>query len=331
VIRAIVTGGAGFIGSHLVKELLQHEAKVLVVDDLSTGKEENLKAIRAELGSEVAKNLEFTKIDIASAACAEEIKRFKPEFFFHLAAQMNVRLSVSEPVFDATSNVVGTVNLLHTAAQVGAKGFIFASTGGAIYGEQENFPAPESHRILPECPYGVSKRCGEIYLEYFARAHNLSTIALRFGNVYGPRQNPKGEAGVVAIFCEKILRGEALKINGTGRQTRDFVYVSDVVAANLKTLALIQRSTTPLHQIINIGTGLENNVLDIVEGLKAAWEEISREIQGSKVFSEITFGPALAGEQMRSFIEVKKAKELLGWSSQVNLQQGLSETLKSFS
>ena len=202
--RALVTGGAGFIGSHIVDALLDHGAEVLVVDNLSTGSEKNIASARERY----AGRFELRVLDIRSDQAASAITDFKPETIFHLAAQISVRRSVAEPVYDSTVNVAGTVNMLESARIAGTKTFVFASTGGAIYGEQEQFPADERHRTEPECPYGVGKRSAELFMEYFSRSSGIGATALRFANVYGPRQNSKGEAGVVAIFSERLIAGK---------------------------------------------------------------------------------------------------------------------------
>lgn len=316
--RAVVTGGAGFIGSHVVDALLERGADVLVVDDFSTGRAENLRA------AETSGRVRVARADICHSDAAAEIVSFKPDVVFHLAAQMNVRRSVAEPSFDAEKNVLGTVNLLESARKAGVHKFIFASTGGAIYGEQEQFPAPEEHRVQAECPYGVSKRCGELYLEFFSRFYNFAGVALRFANVYGPRQNAKGEAGVVAIFSERLLSDEPLTVNGDGNQTRDFIYVGDVVAANLAALAI----ETPGLTVFNVGRGIETSVNQLVDAMKDSWLELN----GGKLKRDVVvnYGPALPGEQRRSVIDPGKLQRGLGWKGRMELREGLRLTIESF-
>ncbi len=315
--KAVITGGAGFIGSHLVDGLLKEGATVLVLDDLSTGREENL-AFARTFPSE---RFTLVRCDLVEKKAATELIRFKPDIVFHQAAQANVRKSVADPVFDGMVNVVGTVNMLEASKVCGVKRFIFASTGGAIYGEQEVFPAPEGHPVHPECPYGVSKRGAEEYLAYYGREHFI-TIALRYANVYGPRQNPKGEAGVVAIFAERLFAEEALLVNGDGMQTRDFVYVDDVVRANL--LSAHNDLSSGFH-IFNVGTGKETSVIDLLEALRAPWTEL-----GNDGTIQYTHGPALPGEQKRSVIDASKIRKQFGWSPSVSLEEGLLRTVRSF-
>lgn len=318
--RAIVTGGAGFIGSHIVDRLAKEGYSLLVIDDLSSGSEANL------VGAKQIASVEFVKADISSEAAAKAVEAFKPKFVLHHAAQMNVRRSVSEPVFDADKNVLGTVNMLEAAAKAGVEHFIFSSTGGAIYGEQESFPATEDHRLMPESQYGVSKHCAELYLEYYSRKFPMQITVLRYGNVYGPRQNPKGEAGVVAIFTQNILAGKPLKVNGDGKQTRDFVYVGDVVEANTAAMA---SSWKKPFEIYNVGLGQETSVLDIVGAMQNAWTGLAAGL-GKPAQVEVVHGPDLAGEQKRSVIDPKKITTKLGWKPTVNLQNGIRMTIESF-
>lgn len=310
--RYAVTGGAGFIGSHIVDGLLERGAEVMAIDDLSGGRRENLSHAIA------TKRLELVIDDIQGEKTEKAFKSFKPEVVFHLAAQMNVRHSVKDPVFDTSVNVLGTVRLLQHSLENGLKKFIFSSTGGAIYGEQETFPATEDHRTQAESPYGVSKRAGELYLDYFARKCGLTTVALRYGNVYGPRQNSKGEAGVVSIFCERAIAREKLLVNGDGLQTRDYVYVSDVVKANMAALD----GKLEGFSIFNVGTGIEHTVLDIVTELT--------EITKPNFKLEYEHGPALPGEQKRSVIDHSKISRVLGWNPVVNFHDGIKATFESF-
>jgi UDP-glucose 4-epimerase len=305
--RALVTGGAGFIGSNLVDALVERGDEVAVIDDVSTGRRENLAGALAA-GARLHE-LDIRDSEAVSRAVADE----SPEVIFHLAAQIDVRRSVADPANDARVNVEGTINVLRAAHAHGVGKVINTSTGGAIYGENRTLPAPEDHPVAPEAPYGLSKFCAEQYCEIFTRLHGLSTLSLRYGNVYGPRQDPLGEAGVIAIFCGKLLDGGTPVIFGDGRQTRDYVYVSDVVAANL--LAVDARS----QGAINIGTGEGKSVLDVVAALE-------RHADGS---FEPEHAPERPGEVQHSALDPSRAREELGWESRVHLEDGLERTLAS--
>jgi len=297
--KIVVTGGAGFIASQIVDAYIERGHEVHILDDFSTGQQSNLNP-----------KATVHRIDIAEAQTAKLIEQIKPEVLSHHAAQMDVRHSVADPAFDARVNIIGFINLLEACKNAGAKKVIFASSGGAVYGEQEVFPAPESHATQPASPYGVSKRTGELYLSYYHQAFGLPFIALRYANVYGPRQSTMGEAGVVAIFLSMLLSGKTPIINGDGRQTRDYVYVADVVAANVAAL-----ESTFVGQI-NIGTGAETDVVTIYEHL--------REAVGSATKAQ--HGPAKTGEQRRSCLDAGRAAEILGWRPQMALRDGLQRT-----
>ena len=301
--KVLVTGGAGFIGSHVTDVFLDAGHEVWALDDLSTGRRENL---RPEVRLVVA--------DIRSPEAARLVESERFEVMCHLAAQMDVRRSVADPRFDAEVNVGGFLNLLEAARRSGVRKVVFSSTGGAIYGEQDVFPAPESHPTRPVSPYGVSKAAGELYLGYYRAQHGLGSVALRYANVYGPRQNPHGEAGVVAIFSERLLRGEVCVVNGTGQQTRDFVYGPDVARANL--LAAQRDVEGP----INIGTGVETDV-NRLHALLARAAGTDRPAQHA---------PAKPGEQLRSSVDPSRAAELLGWRPTVALEEGLRRTVGWF-
>ena len=301
--KVLVTGGAGFIGSHVTDVFLDAGHEVWALDDLSTGRRENL---RPEVRLVVA--------DIRSPEASRLVESERFEVMCHLAAQMDVRRSVADPRFDAEVNVGGFLNLLEAARRSGVRKVVFSSTGGAIYGEQDVFPAPESHPTRPVSPYGVSKAAGELYLGYYRVQHGLASVALRYANVYGPRQNPHGEAGVVAIFSERLLRGEACVVNGTGQQTRDFVYGPDVARANL--LAAQREVEGP----INIGTGVETDV-NRLHALLARAAGTDRPAQHA---------PAKPGEQLRSSVDPSRAAELLGWRPTVALEEGLRRTVGWF-
>ncbi len=301
--KVLVTGGAGFIGSHVVDHALAAGHEVLVLDDLSSGRRDNLDP-RAQLHV----------LDVRSREAAELIESERPDAIFHLAAQMDVRRSCADPRFDADVNIAGFINLLEAAVRSGVRRVVFSSTGGAIYGEQDCFPADETHPTRPCSPYGVSKAASELYLGYYRAQYGLSYAALRYANVYGPRQNPHGEAGVVAIFCDRLLSGRECVIYGDGGQTRDFVFVGDVARANL--LAL----TSDYVGALNIGTGVETDVNTLQAALAKA----------AGVNSPARHEPPKPGEQRRSVITPARARQILGFTPEVALEQGLGETMAFF-
>ncbi len=301
--KVLVTGGAGFIGSHVVDRLLQEGHDVVVVDNLVTGKRKN-----------VPKAAQFYKLDIENPKLERVFRNERPSVVFHLAAQMNVRRSVEDPMFDAQVNVLGTLNVLEQASKHGARKVIFSSSGGAIYGEQLAFPAPETHVTQPLSPYGISKLCGEHYLSYYHRMSGIQVVSLRYANVYGPRQDPEGEAGVVAIFIQKMLRGEQAVVNGNGRQTRDFVFVEDVVEANLMSMG------PEVEGVYNVGTGIETSINDLFRIV----------VDLTKVEFKEVHGPAKRGEQARSVIDCTKLHRNLGWEPKVDLREGLRRTVDYF-
>jgi UDP-glucose 4-epimerase len=306
--RAIVTGGAGFIGSNLVDALLERGDQVSVIDDLSTGKRENLETA-------VAHGAQLHVIDIRDAAqLGEVIERDKPEVIFHLAAQIDVRRSISDPAWDASINVAGTINVLEAGRVHGVARIVNSSTGGAIYGDAEAIPSDEQTPPLPEAAYGQSKLSAEGYLGLYERLYDQNSVTLRYGNVYGPRQDPLGEAGVIAIFAGKLETRGAPTVFGDGRQTRDYVYVGDVVAANLAAAAATVRGP------INVGTGVETDVLELIA--------ILRELSGVERF-EPEFEPARLGELARSCLDIGRAHETLGWSPMVSIREGLALTLEA--
>src|SRR5215213_6035113 len=304
--KTLVTGGAGFIGSNLVDALVARGDQVAVIDDVSTGRRENLEHA-------LSNGAELIELDVRDPqAVAAAVERTSPEVIFHLAAQIDVRKSVADPANDSRVNVEGTINVLAAAHAAGVRRLVNTSTGGAIYGEGQILPAPEEHPVAPEAPYGLSKFCAENYCALFTRLHGLSTVSLRYGNVYGPRQDPLGEAGVIAIFCGKLLEGGKPKIFGDGTQTRDYVYVGDVVEANL--LAAASEATGSY----NVGTGQETSVLDLVAGL--------REASGDEGF-EAEHAPERLGEIQRSCLDISRARDELGWAPRVGLADGLRVTL----
>jgi UDP-glucose 4-epimerase len=301
--KIVITGGAGFIASHIVDAYIADGNEVHIVDDFSTGREANVnpKAV-------------VHRLDIADSKTAKLIADLKPDVLNHHAAQMDVRRSVADPAFDARVNIIGFVNLLQGCVEAGVKKVIFASSGGAVYGDKEPIPAAEAHATEPLSPYGVSKRTGELYLDYYYMAFGLPYVALRYANVYGPRQSSKGEAGVVAIFIDRLLSENSPIINGDGKQTRDYVFVGDVVAANLAALR------TPFIGAVNIGTGQETDVVTICRSLRAGL--------GKSI--EATHGPAKIGEQRRSCLAVGFAAKVLGWQPVTSLDQGLQKTIASW-
>jgi len=304
--RTIVTGGAGFIGSNIVDALLARGDEVTVLDDISTGRRENLEGA-------LTKGAELVELDIRDQrAVVELVERVAPQAIFHLAAQIDVRRSAADPALDARINVEGTINVLEAARGTGAR-VVNSSTGGAIYGEGKVIPAPESHPVAPEAPYGQSKFAAEGYMELFRRLHGVSTVSLRYGNVYGPRQDPLGEAGVIAIFCGKVLDGGPPTVFGDGLQTRDYVFVGDVVRANL--LA----ADSDAGGAFNIGTGVESSVLDLIEALEP-------HAQGS---FEPEMAPERPGEVRHIALDASRANDELGWTVDVGLSDGLERTLDS--
>ncbi len=301
--RVLLTGGAGFVGSHVADQLLARGHEVAVVDDLSSGKKEN-----------IPDGTMFYEQDIRGG-CAEIFEEFEPDVLCHQAAQMDVRRSVKAPDFDAEVNVLGTIRLLQRCVAQGVRRVVFASTGGAVYGEQREFPAPEDHPQYPISPYGVSKLAGERYLHFYNTQYGLPYAALRYANVYGPRQDPHGEAGVVAIFCGNLAAGHGSTINGSGEQTRDYVYVEDVARANV--LAL--EGDTP-SGAYNVGTGIETSVNELYE--------ILRETSGADLLP--AHGGVKPGEQLRSSVDPTTATRVLGWRPETDLATGLERTLRFF-
>ena len=302
--KILVTGGAGFIASHVAARFIALGHEVVIVDDLSAGSRENIPDGATWVEGDI------TDQRLMARLFAEH--RFRA--VSHHAAQMSVPRSVSEPEFDARVNVLGTLNLLQRSVETGVTRFLFASTGGALYGEQQAFPAPESHPTNPLAPYGISKLACEKYVGYYATAHGLLTATMRYANVYGPRQNPYGEAGVVAIFSKLLAGGKQVTINGDGKQTRDYIHVDDVVEANVAALGHGEPIT------LNIGTGIETDLLTLYRHLlEASGQQLSPR-----------HGPPKPGEQRRSVISPAFAREALGWEPKVRLAEGLARTYTSF-
>lgn len=307
--KTLLTGGAGFIGSHLSDALVERGDELTIIDDLSSGSRENL-------AFALANGARLIEGDIRDAAFVKEVvTEASPSTIFHLAAQGEVRRSIDDPSFDAAVNVVGTVNLLDASLAIGLDRFVFASTGGAIYGEGErlDLPAVESAELAPLCPYGMSKMAGEKYLELYRRMYMFNSVSLRFGNVYGPRQNPKGEAGAVAIFAELLKEGKRPTVYGDGLQTRDFVYIKDVIDA------VLTASRTDVEGAINVGTGTETSLLEMIESL-------ARQDADGNGFEPV-FADKKPGEVKRISIDPGRAGRELGWSPTTGLDEGLKLTL----
>jgi UDP-glucose 4-epimerase len=314
-VKALVTGGSGFIGSHLVDTLLERGDDVVVLDNLSTGR-------RANLDQAIERGARLVVEDIRDARITGSlVNEERPEVLFHLAAQMDVRVSTARPAYDAEINLLGTINMLEAARAVGVRRFVYASTGGAIYGEADELPASEDSEIRPEAPYGQAKFAGEGYCDLYRRLHSLSAISLRFGNVYGPRQDPLGEAGVIAIFCGKLVSGGRPTVFGDGRQTRDYIYVEEVVDATLRA------AESDAHGAYNVGRGVETSVLDLIEALGGLGREAGLLGDGS---FEPEMVPARPGEVLRNALDTQKAREVLGFEAKVSLEEGLRMTLESF-
>ena len=301
--KILVTGGAGFIGSHIVDALLARDHDVHIVDDLSSGQRDRINPAAT-----------FHEVDIRSADAADLVRSERFETIVHHAAQMDVRRSVADPSFDADVNVRGFLNMAEAGRVSGLKKVVFASTGGAIYGEPDFVPQDESHSLNPISPYGITKLTTEKYLYFYLVQYGLQYVALRYGNIYGPRQNPHGDAGVVAIFCQRMLKGDPVTIFGDGDQTRDYVYVGDVVNANLMAIS---------HDgsgVINIGTGVETTV-------NRLYEELSDHLDFN---ASPNYEPARPGEQKRSVLDYSLAQESLGWRPEVSIEDGLRETADWF-
>ncbi len=301
--KILVTGGAGFIGSNIVDAYVQKGHQVVVVDDLSSGSKQN-----------VNPQAKFFHLDIRDSRLEEIFRTGQFDVVNHLAAQMDVRKSVADPQLDASINVIGGLNVFENARKHRVKKIIFSSTGGAIYGEQDYFPADELHPLRPLSPYGITKLCTEKYLSYYREVYGLNHVILRYANIYGPRQNPHGEAGVVAIFASKLIRGEQPVINGDGKQTRDYTFVGDVVKANLAALEYGG------SDIFNVGTGIESDVNLLFQTLRQYLNPSCPE----------QHAPAKLGEQLRSVVSYSKIQKVLGWSPAISLQEGLRLTAEYF-
>ncbi len=304
--KSVVTGGAGFIGSNLVDLLVDEGHEILVLDDLSSGSIANLKDARTR------GDVTLHQIDVGSNEVVDLVRAFQPETVFHLAAQIDVRHSVADPVMDARVNVLGTVNVLEAARHGNAERFVFSSSGGATFGDTFNIPTPESQERKPESPYGVSKSIVDQYFHYYDRTYGLDCMSLGFANVYGPRQDPHGEAGVVAIFIGSLLSHKAPTIFGDGLQTRDFVFVEDVADA------MLRASRIGGSRYLNIGTGVETSVLKLYDVIAGA--------------TGVDVAPVMAaakrGEQLRSCLDSSAAQAHLGWEPWTTLEEGIARTVE---
>jgi UDP-glucose 4-epimerase len=298
--KILITGGAGFIGSNLAEKLIKQGNDVIIVDNLSSGKKEY-----------IPKEAKFYNLDILDDELEDIFKKEKPEYVCHLAAQIDVRISIKDPKLDSDINIKGGINVLMNAHKYGVKKIVFSSTGGAIYGEADVIPTPETYRAKPISPYGINKLTFEHYLRYYKEIFNQDYISLRFANVYGPKQYKGGEAGVIAIFSQEAVKNGTLYVNGDGSQTRDFVFVDDVARAIVLALKVNYSGE------INIANGVESTLLDVVAALK-------KENNGFKV----EYRERIKGEQKRSCLDNSLAKKILGWSPQVNLEEGIALTYK---
>ena len=301
--KILVTGGAGFIGSHLTDKLIEKGHNVVVIDNLSTGRKENLNP-----------KAKFYEMDICNTDIFKVFQEEKPEIVFHFAAQIDIRKSVKDPIEDAKINILGSLNLIQNCQKIGVKRFIFASSGGSIYGDTKIIPTPEKHPENPESPYGICKLTIEKYLYFYKKTFDLNYTVLRLANIYGPRQNSKGEAGVVAVFCDKMLKNQEVMINGDGKQTRNFVFVDDVVSAAV--MSIEQKES----EIYNIGTGIETNINEIFRKIKELTNSDCEEIHA----------PEKKGEQKRNCLDFSKAKKEFNWEPEYNLEKGLEKTVKWF-
>ena len=309
--RALITGGAGFIGSTVYDRFRKGGYEVIAIDDLSTGKRHNL-----------PDDADLRVLDVGSAEAADIIRREAFDVVAHLAAQIDVRRSVTDPALDARINVLGILNLLE-AIRSKPEGerprFLFASTGGALYGDASTLPTAETAPANPDAPYGIAKLASEYYIAYYGRIWGLDAITLRFGNVYGPRQDPHGDAGVIAIFSGRIIEGKPLTIFGSGKQTRDYVFVEDVAEAFFTAASVPVPKAGPVEdRAFNIGTAVETSVLDVARLLSKA----------ANVEPQIKFAEERRGEVMRSLLDPTKAQRILGWKAKVSIEEGLARTFE---
>jgi UDP-glucose 4-epimerase len=318
--KTLVTGGAGFIGSHVVDALLSADHAVAVLDDLSSGSADNLPT-----------GVPLHQVDIRDAAAVAKVfATERPDAVCHQAAQMSVSRSVREPRFDAEVNCIGLINVLDAAVASGCRRAVFASSGGVLYGDV-TVPAPETTPANPISPYGITKWVGEKYLQFYAREHGLAAVALRYSNVYGPRQNPHGEAGVVAIFCKKLLAGEPARINGDGRYVRDYVYGPDVAAANLAALTLGDAAVPPGQLVsLNIGTGVGTDVNQLENTLRNQMADLLAAAGRPTVLPPPDHGPARTGDLRSNLVAADRAANVLAWRPTTSLEAGLATTARWF-
>lgn len=302
--KVLVTGGAGFIGSHVVDDFVENGYEVVIVDDLSTGRLSNLNPAAT-----------FYQMDIRSPEIETIFATERPDFLNHHAAQMDVRRSIVDPLFDADVNIRGSINLMECARKFGVKRIVYISTGGAVYGEPVYLPCDEAHPINPICPYGASKHTVEHYLYMYQQNYGLEYNVLRYPNVYGPRQDPHGEAGVVAIFTGQMLADQQVTINGDGKQQRDFVYVGDCAQANI-----LVTTSQQANQIYNLGFGRGTDINEIFQVLK----------DSTGYTRQAVYGPAKTGETQRIYLDAGKARQELGWEPTVSLEEGLERTVEYF-
>ena len=309
--KALLTGGAGFIGSTVYDRFRSAGYEVVVVDDLSSGKRKNLPP-----------DVDLRVLDVGSAEVGDLIRNGRFDVVAHFAAQIDVRRSVTEPALDARINILGILNLLEAIRGLEDEQrprFIFASTGGALYGEAATLPTAETAPTNPDAPYGIAKLASEYYAAYYGRVWGMDTVTLRFGNVYGPRQDPHGDAGVIAIFCGRLIEGKPLTIFGSGKQTRDYVFVDDVAEAFFVAASAKLPASGPIEaRAFNIGTGVETSVLDVARILASA----------AGADPTITFAPERRGELARSLLSPEKARALLGWRARVPIEEGLRRTFE---
>ncbi|GAG61738.1 unnamed protein product [marine sediment metagenome] len=326
--KVLVTGGAGFIGSHIVDLLIQNNYEVVIVDDLSSGREENIN-----------KEARFFKLDITDQkGLAEVFKHEKPDYVCHEAAQISVSFSVRDPLFDAQTNILGSLNLLQYCVNYQVKGIIFASSGGTIYGEPEHFPITEDYPFRPQSPYGISKVAIEHYLDFYQKNYHLPCVSLRYGNVYGPRQDPYGEAGVIAIFIEKMLKGEIPTINGDGEYIRDYIYVEDVAQANLlalqnmvKLLKVVQEKEKEIEGKGEAKAELKFNGFNLGTERGVSVNEIFYLLKEIIKFPHpANYGPPRAGDLRKNILDCHLIKEVLGWQPQFDFSAGLEKTVRWF-
>jgi UDP-glucose 4-epimerase len=302
--RVLITGGAGFIGSHIVNSAVANDFEAVVIDNLSTGKKDNIR--------DVIDEIVFYNVDIRSETLNEIFNEERPEVVIHHAAQINVRSSIRDPVFDAMTNVIGSINILECCRRYDVKKIIYASSGGAVYGEPNYLPVDENHPVSPLSPYGASKYSVEKYIDVYHSVYGLKYTILRYGNVYGPRQDPAGEAGVVAIFTNRLTANKPIVVYGDGNQTRDFVYVADIARANM--LALEKN----VNGVFNIGSGIQTSVNDIVKGLEDALS----------TKAVVNYQAAIPGEVRHIYLSISKAKTVLGFEPLVTLKEGLKKTIE---